>query len=235
MLTTHIERICTPGARVDRTCLDSLFHSGEVLERVRRTGAPKVVRLDLRAGERLILKLWYPKGGITSEAIFHYATRFRRHAARLRRKAVAAPDPRGWGSVNGTRIRFVCYPEIAGRTLREWIPRVDLEAVGVFVAGLHDGGIDFRSLHMGNILWSGGDRFGLIDVTDCYFPWFMSRRRRLKRLQFFCAHHPERAYLATDGNWRRFVQAYCESAGLTPDWMLEHVARRLGQHPAPTT
>ena len=55
----------------------------------------------------------------------------------------------------------------------------------------------------------------------------MSRRRRLRRLCAFCAHRQESAFLQTDGNWRRFVEAYCTTAGLAPEWMLERIARRL--------
>lgn len=222
-----LDRICTPGARLDGERFATLLGAGQVLERVNRTGEPKVVRLERSPAEQLILKLWYPKRGLSSERILHYATRFRRHADRLRRRGVTAPDPCGWGSIAGTGIRFVCYPEIAGRTLRERIPDVDLEAAGAFVAGLHDAGIDFRSLHMGNVLCCGDRHFALIDVTDCSFPWVMSRRRRLRRLQAFCAHRQEARFLLADGNWQRFVAAYCRSAGLTPDWMLPRVGRRL--------
>jgi len=230
-LTDLLDRIRSPGTRVDMASLEILLDTGEVLERVNRTGAPKVLRFVGSADERLILKLWYPKGGFSSEALLHYATRFRRHAARLREKGVAAPDLCGWGRVDGTRIRFVCYPEIAGRTLREWIPDVDLEAAGVFVARLHGAGIDFRSLHMGNVLWSGEQQFALIDVTDCNFPWFMSRRRRLRRIRFFCGHRQEGAYLLANGNWRRFVSSYCQAAGVAPGWMLERVALQLPPRP----
>lgn len=229
-----LERLCTSGARIDGASLDVLMRTGEVLERVQRTGRPKVIRLvqpapcnGQRAGQNLILKLWYPKRGLSSATFLHYATRFRRHAARLRQAAVTAPEICGWGNVDGTGVRFVCYPEIAGRTLREWIPEVDLEAAGAFVAALHDARIDFRSLHMGNIVWAGGNRFGLIDVTDCYFPWFMSRYRRLRRLTFFCGHRLERGYLTAEDNWQRFVSAYCRSAGLDPEWMITRIARHL--------
>ncbi|HEY5646761.1 MAG TPA: lipopolysaccharide kinase InaA family protein, partial [Pseudomonadales bacterium] len=212
------ERICSADVRLDAQSLDALCQAGDVLERVNRSGQPKVLRIESAPGAALIVKIWYPKGGLSSESLVPYAARFRRNAKRLRRRSVTAPDVLGWGTLEGTRIRFVCYREIPGRSLRDRIPDVDLAAVGAYVAELHDSGIDFRSLHMGNILWTGRAQFGLIDVTDCYFPRFMSRRKRLRRLQFFCSHRPERSYLLTNGHWAQVVSAYCAAAGTDPTW-----------------
>ncbi|MGE0624918.1 MAG: hypothetical protein AB7I04_12115 [Pseudomonadales bacterium] len=222
-----VDQICTPDARLDVDSFHALVRTGKVLERVRRTGQPKVLRLERPPGERLIFKLWHPKQELSSEAIVHYATRFRRNAARLLANGVIAPDLHGWGSVAGARIRFVCYPEIVGQPLKERIPDVDLEAAGAFVARLHAAGIDFRGLHLGNMLCCGDGRYALIDVSDCTFPWRLSGRRRLRRLGAFCGHRGERQFFLADGNWRRFVHAYCRAAGLAPEEALEHVERHL--------
>ena len=56
-----------------------------------------------------------------------------------------------------------------------------------FVIGLHDRGIYFRSLHVGNVVYTPDCRLGLIDFADLrIYPWRLGRylrARNMRRMQ----------------------------------------------------
>lgn len=173
-----------------------------------------------------MLKLWHLSSDISSARLNPYSTRFRVNSGRLRERGVSAPDVCGWGKVHDSRMHYVCYRELPGQSLRDWIPKENLSAAARFIAGLHEAGIDFRSLHMGNILWDGKERFSLVDVTDCGFQQRpLGLQRRTRRILYFCFHQKEREYLGAERRWLDFVTAYCEAAHLSPDKMM-HIAQR---------
>ncbi|WP_336145611.1 lipopolysaccharide kinase InaA family protein, partial [Klebsiella pneumoniae] len=62
-----------------------------------------------------------------------------------------------------------------------------IERFGRFMAQLHERGVYFRSLHLGNVLLLEDGEFGLIDVADMrIFPSALRntlRQRNLKHMQ----------------------------------------------------
>jgi serine/threonine protein kinase len=89
----------------------------------------------------------------------------------------------------------VHYAPLAGSTLRE-LARAGLssdrkhrlkEAFTQFVIYLHDKGVYFRSLHIGNIVCTPDGQLGLIDFSDLRIhPWPLGkylRARNMRRMQ----------------------------------------------------
>jgi len=194
-----------------------------IIETVKRTGAVKVASFSAPDGTDFIVKLWHPNGWLSSGRLHPYSDRFRDNAARLRRLGFQAPLVRGCGRINPGGIRFVCYEALPGTSLRELKPDVDLPGTARFIARLHDAGVDFRSLHLGNLLWEGGGHYSLIDLSDCRFrrnP--LSLKNRSKRLAYLCTHRRDVAFMAADEHWADFLLAYCESVNAPPSEVLRH-------------
>ena len=213
-----------PGQRVSSADLQQLIHAGRVLEKIKRTGEAKVILCEPSGDSPIIIKLWRSEWTPSSTWLRPYASRFRHNAARLRSLGVSAPQVRGWGRVRGSRIHFVSYDRLAGTPLRNLIPCIDLEAAGAYVAHLHELGIDFRSLHLGNILWDAQAGFSLIDVTDCTFGRRFTLKKRIGRIGYFCWHRKDRSYLQRDDTWIRFVRGYCQASGTDPDAIISKLA-----------
>lgn len=217
---TPLEKTLLPRGHISKACLSEICAGGSIIEEM-GSGPPKVVRCSGPNGEALILKLWYEPRHLSSARLVPYSTRFRKNARGLRARGVSAPRVLGWGSVQGQSARYVCYEELPGRSLREWVPHADLAAAGRFIADLHKIGIDFRSLHMGNILRDEEGLFSLVDVTDCRFyrkPLTLTLRTR--RVLYFCIHRKEREYLKSADRWMEFLEAYCEASSTQPAEMI---------------
>ena len=200
-------------SRVD---VAELIRSGEVLEYKSRQ-RPAIVRDTSAAGESRIIKFWYPKGLFSSDRLRPYSERFRRNTESLAARGVRAPEVLGWGAIADDEVSYVCYPEIPGTALREVKSALNLAAFTRFLLQLHESGIYFRALHLGNVLKCDAGGFALIDISDCRFkPAPLSLRLRAKNLSGLCAHPDDEAYFQ-DGGWVDLVMAYARQADLALD------------------
>jgi len=105
------------------------------------------------------------------------AQRFAEHAVKLRALGFTTPDIVGWwrvsGQWSGQRLTAVRYRPLPGETLRQRWPRLDDAArgheaarFGALLGRLHQLGVYFRSVHLGNVLRLPDGEFGLIDLSD---------------------------------------------------------------------
>ncbi len=215
-----------PAATPSLDAFQVLCEAAEVLEEKKPNNEPKVLLLNPPNDGPFIIKVWHPDRVFTSARLFPYSSRFRRHAAALLSQGFNAPEVSGWGRLQGTRACYVSYRALPGKSLRELKPQVELAGVARFIARLHDSGIDFRSLHLGNILWQGGDSYALIDLTDCSF-----RRRplplklRTKRLVYLCTHRRDLAFMTEAQRWADLMLAYSEAVDIDPLVLLNSARR----------
>ncbi|WP_313516569.1 phosphotransferase [Pseudomonas sp.] len=151
---------------------------------------PKVMRLA--TGD--FLKLFRRKHLISSEAFRPYAQRFADNAYALREIGVPVPEIVGVYRLSSPKRTAVRYKGLPGITLRQAMKNVappqrrDLaNRFGQLLAQLHEAGVYFRSLHLGNVLLLPDLRLGLIDFADMRLErkrlslW--KRRRNLKHMQ----------------------------------------------------
>jgi len=94
----------------------------------------------------------------------------------LRQIGIAAPDVRDVFWLDASRGLSGClYTPLPGESIESLHCRSPnetrelLPALAAFVRTLHNRGVYFRSLHLGNILYLGHSKFGLIDVLDMQF------------------------------------------------------------------
>lgn len=125
----------------------------------------------LRLADGNYLKLFRRKRLISSAAWYPYAQRFADNALALQRRGIPCPEVVAVYRIPSIRRDAVLYRPLAGRTLRDLVrageagPELHSRLAG-FVTSLHQAGIYFRSLHLGNIVLTPDGRFGLIDIAD---------------------------------------------------------------------
>ena len=161
--------------RADATVLERDLHGDKVLQ----------------LADGSYLKLFRRKRLISSAAWYPYAQRFTDNAMELKRRGILCPVVIGVFRISGFSRDAVCYRPLEGKTLRQVIQtdaaQRDLaKKLGRFVAGLHESGVYFRSLHLGNIVLTPGGALGLIDIADLRVEGDAlnngKRKRNLERL-----------------------------------------------------
>lgn len=185
----------------------ALRADAQVLERDRH--GDKVLVL----ADGTYLKLFRRKRLISSAAWYPYARRFAENALALAGRNIPCPVVIGLYRIPGAKRDAVRYRPLEGQTLRQLIrsgaDTPGLRArLGHFVARLHEAGIYFRSLHLGNIVLTPGGELGLIDIADLRAgsrP--LPRHRRQRNLRHLCRDEQDRAWLCLDGD-TTFDRAY---------------------------
>lgn len=136
-----------------------------------------------------MLKLFRRKRLLSSAAWYPYAERFADNASALRQRGIPVPEVIDVFRIPSIGRDAVHYHPLPGRTLRQ-LRRDGLDpsrearlkdAFTHLLVELHEKGVYFRSLHLGNVVCTPDGRLGLIDIADAR----MSRRplRRHQRIR----------------------------------------------------
>ncbi|WP_417787134.1 toluene tolerance protein [Stutzerimonas xanthomarina] len=150
--------------------LESWLTSGKVLEKDMR--GPKVVALE----NGLFLKIFYTRRHPILARLQPAAKRFAKNIARLDQFAVPAPKlcEQFWLGDN-CMVSACTYRPLPGESVEQLYRRQPEQAylllpeLAAFIRRLHQKGIYFRSLHLGNIIVLPKGGFGLIDILDMQF------------------------------------------------------------------
>ncbi|UQY36429.1 polymerase [Pseudomonas fulva] len=173
--------------RIDAAQLDALLQGAKTIE---EDGlGVKVARL----GDGDFLKLYRRKRLLSSDLWDLPAQRFADNARGLLRLGITAPTVLDVLMIGERRLSAVRYQPLPGDTLRNQLRQLDAEPraalvrqFGAFLGELHQLGVYFRSLHLGNVLLLPDGSFGLIDLSDMKLesrplaPW--KRRRNLQHI-----------------------------------------------------
>lgn len=150
----------------------------------------------LRLADGTILKLFRRKRLLSSAAWYPYARRFADNAVAIRRRGIAVPEIIDIMRIPSLARDAVHYQPLPGVSLRQLLRAgMDVDtrqklrtAFTRFVIELHDKGVYFRSLHLGNVLHLPDGSFGLIDIADARLrPWRLSRHLRRRNLRLLLA------------------------------------------------
>jgi len=154
-----------------------------------REGA-EVIESDAHGDKVLLLidgtylKLFRRKRLISTALIFPYGQRFAKNATKLALLDIPSVSIIELYQIPSAQRTAVHYNPLTGTTLRELPNGID-EALagklGTFIRCLHDKGIYFRSLHLGNIVLTPENQLGLIDISDMKFlnnPLSLKLRQR---------------------------------------------------------
>ncbi len=197
---------------------DRLCRDGKIIET--KQLRPAVVEHTHSDGRLRITKFWYPRSVLSSDRFRPYAWRFVAVADELRRRAIRAPQIVDCGVlIKQPKVRWVTYEKLSGTPIRSISQRdpeeVDVCGLARFIQMLHDEGIYFRALNLGNILLCSDNVYGLIDVADIRFLKPLSRRQRIRNLGSLCAQPGDSAYFH-EGAAHAIVTAYCEAVCFDP-------------------
>lgn len=174
---------------------------------------PKVV--ILRNGN--FAKFFRRKRLWSSAALKSYGQRFAENCQRLNELDIRCPKVEAVYKLR-SNLTAVSYHPLQGETLRKALAQAQpsqaailATELGRLIASLHNKGIYFRSLHLGNIL-TDNCSLGLIDVADLYFynrPLSQSLRvRNLWHMQ----RYPQDNSLIFKKFSQQFLQGYAELA-----------------------
>lgn len=150
--------------------LQNWLSHGEVLEK--DSHGPKVVRLN--SGQ--LLKIFRSRRLPILARLQPEAMRFNQCASRLQALDIATPtiDETCW--LDRQKLVSAClYTPLEGQPLDKLFQNARTEfdqllpQLAAYIYRLHRQGIYFRSLHLGNILRTPNDDFGLIDFLDIRF------------------------------------------------------------------
>ncbi|MBL4620843.1 MAG: hypothetical protein JKY89_00425 [Immundisolibacteraceae bacterium] len=192
---------------------------------------PKVLE---SADELVIYKLFRRKRWFSSALLRPYAKRFVDNATKLKSC--------GFRTITVQQIRYckqlayhmVVYEKLPGMSLRDHlkseIDRADREAVfiylGKMMARLHAGGVYFRSLHLGNLLWSEGGDFALIDIADMrFYRRSLSAGLRQRNFRPLLKRMDDHTLISFD-DWAVTVESYLQAVDL-PQQQIQRLKPRL--------
>ncbi|QVW23828.1 O-antigen ligase family protein [Pseudomonas hormoni] len=186
--------LAMPIKQLAQAALQKLTANAQVIE---EDGlGPKVLRLV----DGSFLKLFRRRCWYTSGSFDPYSERFAINSERLRRMGIPTPQILDLYRVKDGSSA-VHYTPLPGNTLRQVLQAITapdvrqalVERFGKFMAQLHEQGVYFRSLHLGNVLVLEDGEFGLIDVADLrIYPSSLSlslRQRNLRHMQRYTVDH----------------------------------------------
>ena len=154
--------------RISRNQLDELCRRGTGIDE--KGGYPGVVIHP----DGAITKIWARRKGLFSSSMLRpYSRRFVDNATELRRRGVTVPDILDHAALERSHVRIVTYRALPGTGIRELLKtapaEVDIPDLCRFIHSLHENGILFRAMHLGNIIQLPGSGYGLIDFADVRF------------------------------------------------------------------
>ncbi|NVZ20148.1 bifunctional O-antigen ligase/aminoglycoside phosphotransferase family protein [Pseudomonas costantinii] len=175
---------------------------------------PKVLRLEDGSFLKLFrARRWYTTGGFMT-----YSERFASNSEQLQQLGIASPP-----ILNLYKLQdgssAVRYRPLPGLTLRQALQSLDsslreslIERFGRFIAQLHEHGVYFRSLHLGNVLLMDDGEFGLIDVADMHiYPSALRNTLRQRNLKHMQRYPQDRSWLL-ETHFEQLVEGYASVA-----------------------
>jgi tRNA A-37 threonylcarbamoyl transferase component Bud32 len=144
---------------------EKLTANGKVLEV--HENNPKVLSLP----DNRYFKAFFHKSWFSGSHIISRASKFARNANKLKQKGITTIDIEDVFKLKRPTRHCVVYQGVSGITLRQALESSPQDTalcqqVGSYIAELHDKGIMFRSLHLGNVIVMPNQALALIDISD---------------------------------------------------------------------
>ena len=156
-------------SRLPQAALNTMIANARILEQ--DSYGPKVYLL----ADGNILKLFRRKRFFSSALLRPYSKRFIDNALELQKRGIPTLTVLESYQLDAPGMTAVLYRPLPGQTLRQlssqegfdW--QQNLEPLVALIRRLHEAGIYFRSLHLGNVVVTPDNQMGLIDVADMRF------------------------------------------------------------------
>lgn len=196
--------------RISREDLDNLIEDSTLLlGKVERPG-------QLLTSKNEIAKFFYKRKRISTSTFLPQADRFRVNSIRLSQCGVKAPKVNDSFYCEDLPVHIVIYDLIEGIDFREHCSKGELDCLGIlpeYLSQLHDTGVYFRAIHLGNIVKCPSGENALIDISDLSVKsGSLSIFRRARNIAHLIDTEEDREYFNAYG-LDRFLQAYFEACG----------------------
>lgn len=199
-------------SELDAKAFEALLKDALILSRHGILG-PKVFILPF--GD--IVKVFNPKKGLTRRHWHPKYRQFIENAAQLHIRHIKTVAIRHIYHLSERDAYAVRYTPLAGRDLRSLMPGnmpILMPTLLDFMASLHDKGIYFRGLHLGNILNCDTGGLGIIDMADMRFKnGSLNMAYRVRNLAHM-VKRPEDCTLFESYGLTRLLDEYCAHAGI---------------------
>jgi len=163
--------------------MEKLCQNGKAIDN--KGGYPAVVLHP----DDTVTKIWARKKGFFSSATLSpYSSRFIKNAKKLQQRGIVVPEILEHAKLERSHVRLVTYRSLPGNSIRELLEtnpqEVDIASLTQFINQLHDKGIQFGGMHLGNIIQRPDKQgYGLIDFTDVrFFSTPLSTKQRAANL-----------------------------------------------------
>ncbi|MDP2242727.1 toluene tolerance protein [Pseudomonas sp.] len=172
--------------QLPQATLSTLIEGAQLLEE--DSHGPKVYRL--RDGD--FLKIFRRKRLLSSTLWCPYSKSFCKNALRLQQLGIPTLSPIAHYQLEQPGLTAVHYQALPGETLGQLSKSPDfnwqhlLPHLTGLIHRLHESGVYFRSLHLGNIVLTPENELGLIDISDMrFFRRPLSKWMRRRNLDHF--------------------------------------------------
>lgn len=183
------------------------------------------------------LKLFRRKRMISTALWSPKSRRFADNAEQLQSLGVAAPLIDCFVRVPAAKLDGIIYRPLPGDTLRNRWRNLeneereeDIRQFGAFLGQLHQSGVYFRSIHLGNVLMQPNGRLALIDLADMTIAQhalsFWKRRRNLTHM----LRYSEDCHWLTVQHISALISGYAEQCGQPAARKLEQRLRTIKYH-----
>ena len=189
------------------------------------TAGATVIRSDedgprlLSASDGRIVKVMRSRGFLSADTFGGAARRFVANAARLHELGIRAPEPDGPFRCKSVKGHIVMYQRLNHETIRDEhardnTPEDMLLRLPAFISELHDKGVFFEALNLGNIIYSADQPYGLIDIDAVSFSGSpLNARKRVTNLIELMSDSGDRQILV-DYGLERLIAEYLDNCGM---------------------
>ncbi len=175
---------------------------------------PKVILSD----DGRIIKFFRQRKLISSNRLFPQSEAFVRNSIGLQALGIAAVKCDKVYRCTDESVDVIMYPALPGDELRDLVEagRTELmERMPAYLGRLHDHGVMFRAIHLGNVLVQPDDSFALIDISDLDLKGGpLHAFRRARNILHLLNSKDDRAVIDAYGP-ERFTREYIDACGIT--------------------
>lgn len=161
------------------------------------------------------VKVFNPKKGVTKRRWFPKHLAFIRNIERLKRFDIETVHLKLIYYLSDTKSYAVRYAPLPGQDVRALVENGNEKVMPDFIdflVNLHQKGIYFRGLHLGNVLKLPNGKFGLIDTADLYFKRApLNIIHRVRNLAHMIKTKPDTPFFTSYGI-ERFLNEYSTAA-----------------------
>ncbi|MDA0788370.1 MAG: hypothetical protein O2780_02820 [Proteobacteria bacterium] len=169
----------------------------------------------MQSDENEIIKAFYRRKTISTSRLVPQARRFTTNSRLLLERDIPAPIVKDVVWCADYPVHMVIYDRIDGKDLRELCHELGTEQISMlpdFLARLHDQGVFFRAIHLGNLIFDG-DTIHLVDISDLRLHTSpLGVFARARNLAHLMNTERDKAYFVSYGV-DRFIAEYEAAAG----------------------